>query len=198
MCQFLCRHKLIHSAEAGASNQGENLFQQLQYVLSATRAPSTLVFVPTSVPVKETTERIREFCVHAESPLPLSNQEPNVTAIAVYEHVHEAQSPHDAHQRRAEMLSLFENATPQAPVVGVMNMDAVRGIDIPRVNLACLVGTPRTHIDYLHIAGRVGRNGEAGTVVVFAYDALQRRRCELMAKKLNLRMSSFPSSETRT
>ena len=115
-------------------------------------------------------------------------------AVAVYEHVHLAQSPRDAADRRQELLDKFAAATPHAPVVGVCNMDAVRGLDIPNVELACIVGTPRTHIDYLHIVGRVGRGGAPGTAVLFAYDALQSKRADVMARKLSLELAPFSPS----
>ncbi|EGD72531.1 hypothetical protein PTSG_00554 [Salpingoeca rosetta] len=159
------------------ASQADCLFAQLEWTLSALAPATALVFVPTSVPVKDTTNRIAQFRARTRTA---------VDAIAVYEHVHAATSPADAAQRREDLLARFASATPERPVVGVANMDAIRGLDIPNVELACIVGTPRTHVDYLHIAGRVGRGNRQGTVVVFAYDEQQQKRVDQMARKLRI------------
>ena len=202
---------------AGAESpdaKGESLFEQLHWVLSESRAATALVFVPTSVPVGETAQQIRAMKVppragnnNHNSKNDSNNSDSSSSqgsaaaaaetffdAVAVYEHVHLAQSPRDAADRRQELLDKFAAATPHAPVVGVCNMDAVRGLDIPNVELACIVGTPRTHIDYLHIVGRVGRGGAPGTAVLFAYDALQSKRADVMARKLSLELAPFSPS----
>ena len=111
---------------AGAESpdaKGESLFEQLHWVLSESRAATALVFVPTSVPVGETAQQIRAMKVppragnnnhnskndsnnsdSSSSQGSAAAAETFFDAVAVYEHVHLAQSPRDAADRRCSRV----------------------------------------------------------------------------------------------
>eukprot|EP00056_Hartaetosiga_gracilis_P004586 m.76382 g.76382 ORF g.76382 m.76382 type:complete len:602 (+) comp11878_c0_seq1:40-1845(+) len=181
-----------------AADQGDALFDQLCWTLHTLSPRTALVFVPTSVPVTEVVGRLQvelqqkiadmrrtQVVEDVESGPSKSSNAFEANVLALYDHVHSATSGFDALSRRKEMVDLFTNATKDSMTVGVVSVEAVRGIDIPQVDVACMVGTPRTPSDYLHAVGRVARNNVAGIAVTLAYDSMQKARIHKFVSRLN-------------
>eukprot|EP00055_Hartaetosiga_balthica_P014093 m.75534 g.75534 ORF g.75534 m.75534 type:complete len:575 (-) comp8486_c0_seq5:1119-2843(-) len=214
--EVCAQYGLPHMSAQAAGDQGDALFHQLHWTIETMKSRTTLVFVPTSVPVAEVVTQLQAIMKHMkreivanankedgadrldtnvaeESQILNTSNGPqnkefrrvNVNVLALYDHVHAATSGADAHNRRKDMVDLFANATEDNITIGVVSMDAVRGIDIPQVDLACMVGTPRTPNDYLHAVGRVARNNASGVAVTIAYDSLQKSRIQNLTQKLN-------------
>eukprot|EP00730_Choanoeca_flexa_P006973 TRINITY_DN12257_c4_g3_i2.p1 TRINITY_DN12257_c4_g3~~TRINITY_DN12257_c4_g3_i2.p1 ORF type:complete len:534 (+),score=75.94 TRINITY_DN12257_c4_g3_i2:130-1602(+) len=145
-------------------------------------ASSVLLFVPSSVSIDDTVSMLR-----TQSMLPADPSLPPrpIRAEALYTHVHGVK-PADAQLKRAAIVNRIAQSTAEQPYIIVLNMDTARGLDLPGVEMALLVGTPRTPSDYQHIAGRVGRAGQQGQVVTVAYDVKQTLRVKKMTETLNV------------
>eukprot|EP00045_Choanoeca_perplexa_P011139 m.116884 g.116884 ORF g.116884 m.116884 type:complete len:527 (+) comp15524_c0_seq1:163-1743(+) len=158
------------------------LMDTVLHIIQASRANSVLLFVPTSVSIDDTVAMLRTTAIaddgHSAPPMMLR-------AEALYTHVHGVK-PAEAQVRRQAIVNRIASASDSQPYVIVVNMDTARGLDLPGVEMAVLVGTPRTHSDYQHIAGRVGRAGCQGKVVTVGYDGKQTVRIKKMAASLKV------------
>ena len=66
---------------------------------------------------------------------------------------------------RASVLSSFRDGT--CSVLLCTPGMASRGIDVPDTSHVVMLNLPATHDEYVHQAGRTGRFGRAGKVIVF-------------------------------
>ncbi|EDQ86762.1 uncharacterized protein MONBRDRAFT_38239 [Monosiga brevicollis MX1] len=171
----------VEAAQAMPSSN--ELLEDVLAVLRSARPASALLFVPTSVPIADVVAMIASQAVDPSRP----DSALRFSAVALYAHVHLVK-PTEAEQGRQILLQRVAAATPDAPLIVVANMDAVRGLDLPGVELGLLVGTPRDSVDYLHIAGRVGRNQRRGVVTTIAYNLHQGARIQRLAKQLDLKL----------
>jgi hypothetical protein len=70
------------------------------------------------------------------------------------------QNPRSTTENETENSSeSTEEAPIDDPIMLVAIQAAVRGIDLPHISHVFIVGVPESDVDYLHLAGRVGRMG---------------------------------------
>jgi superfamily II DNA/RNA helicase len=173
------------SVEEQSQPSADELMDTVLHVVRSSQAGSILLFVPTSVSIDDTVAMLRTHAITGDGP---DSPPMMIRAEALYTHVHGVK-PAEAQVRRQAIVNRIATANSSQPYVIVVNMDTARGLDLPGVEMAVLVGTPRTHSDYQHIAGRVGRAGCQGTVVTVGYDAKQTVRIKKMAASLKVELS---------
>ena len=103
-----------------------------------------------------------------------------LNAVALYQQV--------ANQNPAEFeqfLNLFSTGKIQV-VVGTE--ETVRGLDFKELDHVFLMEVPKNVDEYLHLSGRVGRQGRCGTTTTFVSKAVQgeERRLLLEYRRLGL------------
>lgn len=90
-------------------------------------------------------------------------------------------------QQRRQTVSLFRDK--QFSVLIASDL-AARGLDFPGVRLVIQWGPPLSPEVYIHRAGRTGRGGDQGAVVVL-YDEGQRRPLRCLERQLKIRMQQI-------
>lgn len=72
------------------------------------------------------------------------------------------------------------------PRLIVATASEVRGIDLPEVDLVLVMGVPPTADHFIHLAGRTGRRGRPGRVVLLATEQDAARRLGALGAQLGL------------
>jgi hypothetical protein len=141
--------------EGAVMAQATRLLRQVYDVLFRSGAATAIVFVPTGVPLHDVRDMLlgRRRAGTREFGDEMGDAAPSRLEVSVlYDHVHR-RTPAEAAEARDALLQKLSAASPVSPMVVVASMEASRGVDLPNVELAVLVGTPRTRTDYVHLAG---------------------------------------------
>ena len=181
----------FENLEEQTQPSADELMDTVLHIVRSNQVGSVLLFVPTSVSIDDTVAMLRTHAIAGSGSGNGADSPPMMMrAEALYTHVHGVK-PAEAQVRRQAIINRIVTASSSQPYVIVVNMDTARGLDLPGVEMAILVGTPRTQSDYQHIAGRVGRAGCQGTVVTVGYDAKQTVRIKKIASSLKVELATM-------
>lgn len=121
---------------------------QIHKVLRLQRANSALVFAPTGMPMRDLGAMLQQR--HQD----LYGADTALDTVTLHPGYFSAGSPAEVVRRRENLIARVQQATPAQPLVLVLPMTNVRGLDLPHIALGIVLGTPRTANDYVHLAGK--------------------------------------------
>ena len=138
-----------------------------------------LLVLPAAAPVKGVLEELHELGIHVQS-LGLEDED-----RGKYELMRSTlkkfkpQPKAGAHEGEGEEPSLL-----------VTTEASIRGLDLPELTHVFVAKVPESEVDYDHVAGRVGRFGREGKVILFVEWKEKTRAAELY-DRLQISLAQF-------
>jgi hypothetical protein len=118
-----------------------------------------LLIIPSNVSALRTVEDLRELGVTAVN-LDDYAVKPKETLHRLRTRSHQPTNAEEDLQDEGKSSTPFESQeVSDNPIMLVAVQAAVRGIDLPLLSHVFIAGVPESEVDYLHLAGRVGRMG---------------------------------------
>lgn len=186
---------LAHNRAVGIPPQIEHLYRPLfkeDYdeklkalceVMQTVQAAKPIVFIPPQESVNLAVLRLKangftKACALHEAFGFGSNSDGDAESGDGFSHISQALEVHDELTQQylntpdpnlnteepTHQTSTIPNANPNIPVL-VASADSARGLDFRGLDTVFLVGRARSPDEYVHLAGRTGRQGKEGTVV---------------------------------
>lgn len=141
---------------------------------------SALLVLPAAAPVNGVLEELHELGVNARS---LGLQDEDRGKQALMRSTLRKFNP----RRRIKRDGDGDEAEPSLLLT---TQASVRGLDLPELSHVFVVGVPESEVEYHHVAGRVGRFGRQGRVVVFLEQG-EKDRFGRLYRGLGVSLSEF-------